>query len=219
MVIVPLFPALFAAVWSAWAVAAPPSGVGAAPALSCPVRALGLQELEEKIGSLQQCLAHYVPPTTRVKTPSGTFFEYVDFKKFGMGWKAPDGVVWSQYIGKFSNDAPEGEKSDAQKACELIGGSLPTAAQYRLLNQTFELVDDAHSNPGAREAGKKAFLQVFADSTEDTQVPRVYWAKPDGNVDPISGEQGPAQTFVGPSGDMKASSPRPARAVRCVSKN
>ena len=62
-------------------------------------------------------------------------FKKINFKGFGAAVLAPNGTVWSNYLGQYSNDGISKDgvitNSPAAKACEAIGGTLPTYGDYQ----------------------------------------------------------------------------------------
>ena len=68
-------------------------------------------------------------------------FKQVNFKQFGAAVLAPNGTVWSQYQGFYSNDGISKDgvvtNSPAAKACEAIGGTLPTYEDYQSILAVF----------------------------------------------------------------------------------
>ena len=97
---------------------------------------------------------------TTYLTKRGFKFIQVEDEKFGLTWKAPDGSVWSQYRGMFSNTGnikpPDGNEVDhefdyviidspAAQACDKIGGALPRIAQYKVFLEYFLNTADYHA--------------------------------------------------------------------------
>lgn len=91
--------------------------------------------------------------STSYTTRSGHVFTRVMNDPFGIAWQAPDGSVWSQYQGLYSNQGNPGSvlnengdrlmlNSDATKACERIGGKLPLLEEYQTLTDYFMDRDD-----------------------------------------------------------------------------
>lgn len=78
---------------------------------------------------------------TRLGQPGGAVFERTQYGGFKTAWKAPNGLIWSGYEGAFANDGPDlpdGPESvvvdsPATRACQAIGGRLPTLQDYRTL--------------------------------------------------------------------------------------
>lgn len=83
------------------------------------------------------------PADLTFQTSRGFVFSQINDATFGLSWKAPDGTLWSSYLGKMANNGTvvNGVVTDspATNACARIGGSLPSLAQYQnLLSHYFE---------------------------------------------------------------------------------
>ena len=86
-------------------------------------------------------------------TRSGNLFVQVNSVPFGMGWKAPNGDIWSTCQGQFFNKLgrfvpPQQNQmdgnivgSDAANACLKISGILPSLQEYKSLYGYFNLMD------------------------------------------------------------------------------
>lgn len=59
----------------------------------------------------------------RCTTPKGAIFERVSRENFGEAWKGPDGLIWSDWVGR-------GTHEDAVQMCKNIGGELPSNADF-----------------------------------------------------------------------------------------
>lgn len=59
----------------------------------------------------------------KCRTSKDAIFERVARDGFGEAWKGPDGLVWSDYQGNSS-------QYGATKACEKLGGALPSRADF-----------------------------------------------------------------------------------------
>ena len=64
-------------------------------------------------------------------TSVGAVFTCVKHGEFGEVWRAPNGVVWSQNLGQWSNSGVESGSSDATQVCSKIGGTLPGFDDYQ----------------------------------------------------------------------------------------
>lgn len=77
--------------------------------------------------------------------PLAVFVRAMGPGSFGAGWMDPSKVIWSKYQGDYANEslAPDVNgvivSSAATKACEAVGGILPTAETYYNLASYFEL--------------------------------------------------------------------------------
>jgi hypothetical protein len=77
-------------------------------------------------------------------TNRDVIFTRVEYAKFGLAWKAPNGSIWSADQGKFTNKGKDNDlvnhlvrHSEATDACERIGGSLPTQKDFGELFSRF----------------------------------------------------------------------------------
>ena len=98
-------------------------------------------------------------------TQRGFVFTQVNDEKFGQTWKAPNGLIWSQYQGNFSNFGnvqtsvatfPDFVVNDshAELACVKIGGKLPTLKQSKIFFKYFSNGKDFTTIfPPAADAG------------------------------------------------------------------
>ncbi len=136
-----------------------------------------------------QATANY--PT--YKTSRGAVFTRVQPPgNFGLGWMDPSGMVWSRYLGEFSNDALKPDdhgkitESQATLACAQIGAQLPSAQDYKRLASYFAL------NPQGffEEIGVRDINTVFPDLEN-----RWFWSS---TVDPHSSKG--AYEFEGNNG-------------------
>lgn len=59
----------------------------------------------------------------KCRTSKGAIFERVARQGFGEAWKGPDGLVWSDFVGKYS-------QYDAIMACKKLNGTLPSRADF-----------------------------------------------------------------------------------------
>jgi hypothetical protein len=66
---------------------------------------------------------HQVAVGFKCRTANGSIYERVARANFGEAWKGPDGLIWSDYVGSYS-------QYNAVKACKSIGGTLPARADF-----------------------------------------------------------------------------------------
>ena len=98
------------------------------------------------LGFLLIICAHASATREVYTTQRGQVFKKVPNDSFGVAWMAPDGSVWSQYQGTFSNQGTLASdtgvsvilKSESTEVCANIGGELPSIEQFRTLAKYFE---------------------------------------------------------------------------------
>jgi hypothetical protein len=103
---------------------------------------------------------------TTYTTSKGAVFTQVQGPgSFENAWKDPSGTIWSSYQGDFANNAIKPDQnnvvvdSPATEACAKIGGALPTAQQYEMLDSYF----DRDSNNYLTDQGRKDLYAIFPD--------------------------------------------------------
>ena len=120
-------------------------------------------DLEKRVSQLEEIAKQAPLPASSYRTSTGAVFSRVECHGFGKAWKAPDGMVWSEYQGNFSNDgASNGDimtDSEATRACAKINGSLPTKQHFERLKRYF----DFDSNGYLTAQGRKDLYKVFPD--------------------------------------------------------
>ncbi|MGZ3770366.1 MAG: hypothetical protein ACXVCP_11145 [Bdellovibrio sp.] len=90
-------------------------------------------------------------------TEHGYIFTKVADPSFGPTWQAPNGQVWSQYQGMYENygklgDSIVNEHNDhevidsvAVRACQSIGGKLPSLQEFQTFFNYFNSTADFHN--------------------------------------------------------------------------
>lgn len=63
------------------------------------------------------------PVGVKCTTSEGASYERVFREDFGESWMGPDGLVWSDVVGR-------GSQKDAVEICKNIGGELPSRAEF-----------------------------------------------------------------------------------------
>jgi hypothetical protein len=96
-------------------------------------------------------------------------YDCVAHRGFGTGWRDPNGLIWSEVIGSYSNIDLDGvepanqevQKSAATEACRTLGGELPTFEDYRDL--IYQLPHTCPENGRCRlkPDGIDAFSKMF----------------------------------------------------------
>ncbi|MGK5083925.1 hypothetical protein WDW37_11545 [Bdellovibrionota bacterium FG-1] len=64
-----------------------------------------------------------VAPGFKCRTSKGWLFERVAKSSFGEAWKGPDGWIWSDEVGNYS-------QKDAVSTCKALGGILPSISDF-----------------------------------------------------------------------------------------
>lgn len=64
-----------------------------------------------------------VTPGFKCRTTNGAIYERVTRDNFGEAWKGPDGLIYSDFIGKYS-------QYDAIEICKNLGSTLPSQADF-----------------------------------------------------------------------------------------
>jgi hypothetical protein len=109
---------------------------------------------------LLQCQVNMAPiaPATYTTSTGAVFTQLLGPGNFGKAWKDPSGTTWSSYQGEHDNNLLRNDQnnvvmdSPATEACAKIGGSLPTAQQYRTLVSYFDLANDlSFTNQGRKD--------------------------------------------------------------------
>ena len=71
----------------------------------------------------------------KCQTSRGAIYERVAQDKFGEAWQGPDGLIWSDTIGQYTNTGEiSGDivvDSGATRGCKNIGGTLPEVADFQ----------------------------------------------------------------------------------------
>lgn len=101
-----------------------------------------ISDLEKRVAELEEIIKQTPTPPVQIKacsdgsvdlrqapvgfkcrTSKGSIFERVVRANFGEAWKGPDGLIWSDFIGKYS-------QYDAITTCKTLGGILPSRADF-----------------------------------------------------------------------------------------
>lgn len=77
----------------------------------------------EPIPECRKFNLHGVKPGFRCRTSIGSVFERVVRENFKEAWKGPDGLIWSDYIGVYT-------QPDGIKICTTLGGELPLRTDF-----------------------------------------------------------------------------------------
>lgn len=139
-------------------------------------------------------------PGDKITTSLGAMFVRVVYPetgpnrgKFGQAWRAPNGLVWSEVIGRYNNLDLDGttpvdgiiQKSPATEACKAIGGKLPTYDEYTYFRKTYfarNLPFDRISEEGAQD-----LLSIFPDMKGENRPLDVFWTA-SGQILPRNGK-------------------------------
>lgn len=117
--------------------------IGAARAdETCKNHESRIADLEKRVAELEEIIRQTPTPPVQIKacndgsvdlrsaavgfkcrTSKGSIFERVAKNNFGEAWKGPDGLIWSDFVGKYS-------QYDAVTTCKNLGGTLPSRADF-----------------------------------------------------------------------------------------
>jgi hypothetical protein len=99
----------------------------------------------------------------KYRTSTGAVFETVSRAGWAKAVKGPDGTIWSEYQGDFSNTGTDKDgivtDSAATRACAKIGGTVPTKQDFEKLKASFELDGSGHLT----DQGRKDLYTMFPD--------------------------------------------------------
>lgn len=100
-------------------------------------------------------------PANSYRTSTGAVFSRIEHGRFGKAVVAPDGMIWSKYLGNFSNHGLDKDgivtDSAATRACDKIKGNLPTKENFEKLKIYFELDSDGYLTVQGRKDLHKVF--------------------------------------------------------------
>ena len=112
----------------------------------------------------------------RVRQKDG-IYERVAHRRFGEAWKGPDGLIWSDYLGRSS-------QGGAKDSCQNRGGRLPTREDFeRGSNNAFSLVLTNWKETWARKLGLHIVSIILTYEVGDYEL-RYFWTSTPGDLRP-----------------------------------
>ena len=125
------------------------------------------------------------PEKTYTAGVTGAVFTKVDVPGWKYAWQDPDGTIWSNYLGDFSN-TPLGSEStnqildsDVVRACKSVGGTVPSLEDYRRLNSYLDTY--AYCSYNLSTQGNHDMKALFPDFDG-----RYFWSSTSGFTNAIN---------------------------------